>query len=96
MIAGGGGSGGVGGTEVGEAGGVAAEPGSNGGPALQGTSAQPRKRSSWVSVANVPGRRRSIEPVSAYTTRRSSRSIGVPHTIVYVLNSATYVARFSA
>lgn len=67
MLGAGGGSGGAGGTEGGDAGGAAAEPG-NGGAALQGQSApvaQPRKRSSWVSVANVAGRRRSMEPVSA-------------------------------
>eukprot|EP00903_Cladosiphon_okamuranus_P014404 g13372.t1 len=68
MLGGGGRPGEAGGTEGGEAGDAAAEPGSNGGPALQGLPAPVppvRKRSSWVSVANFPGRRRSIEPPSA-------------------------------
>eukprot|EP00752_Nemacystus_decipiens_P009643 g8614.t1 len=68
MITGGGGSGGAGEVDGGEAGRAAGEVGSHGGAALQGSSTpatQPRKRSSWVAVPNVAGRKRSIETPSA-------------------------------
>ena len=95
---GGGGPGGAGGAEGGGAGGAAAEAGSNGGPAVQGSSApaaQPRKRSSWVPVPSVPGRRRSIEPVRAYTIC-DSKQVSAFHMLstsqnVFMYNSRTII-----